>query len=200
MARARARFLRMEGGIEASRPGRLRSTGTQPDDRRIDTGSSEIMPSAGAKLRMTRRRGHRPGTARCSDGAGPLAVQRRHTYPCGLQRMHTNIEAFEAFLMLQSCPNRRSRFSDPQLGGFHRMDTTRLRKPFQRTGPRPVMLRGGVGGLRDIAHPSLTPQVYVGSIGYCADRRPIYAPINRLSRHSEISQSPMPIITSHFSR
>ena len=59
-------FLRMEGRIEASRRGRQRSTGTQPDDRRTDTGSSETMPSAGAELRTTRRRGHRRGTVRCS--------------------------------------------------------------------------------------------------------------------------------------
>ena len=63
-------FLRMEGRIEASRRGQQRSTGTQPDDRRTDTGSSETMPSAGAELRTTRRRGHRPGSVRCSRWGG----------------------------------------------------------------------------------------------------------------------------------
>jgi len=63
-------FLRMEGKIEASRRGRQRSTGTQPDDRRTDSGSGEIMPSVGAEIRTTRHCGHRPETVRCSRWGG----------------------------------------------------------------------------------------------------------------------------------
>lgn len=54
-------------GVAARSAKVYRCTGAHSDDRRTGSGT---MPSVGAELRTARRRGHRPGTVRCSRWGG----------------------------------------------------------------------------------------------------------------------------------